>query len=264
MLRRPCLLLLLATSGTLAQTKAPEPLVHAQFRVLSIDGPILGAGYLEGKNLRRIDISGDAVLDSNGNTAPLQDRDIVYIYNKADLTGGVPNFGATPIATATVSQNDVTNGKITLTATSVFTQGTYTLVAISNSIDSAFVNWTEGGTPVSTAASYTFVLGKNRTLVANFTTLPTLKSITMPSTITGGTSVNGTVTLSKAAPPSGVVVTLNSSKMAVLSVPVSVTVPAGQSSASFIAGTTKPSASTKVTVSASYNGTTKSVTVTVK
>lgn len=60
MLRRPCLLLLFATSGTLAQTKAPEPLVHAQFRVLSIDGPILGAGYLEGKNLRRIDISGDA------------------------------------------------------------------------------------------------------------------------------------------------------------------------------------------------------------
>ena len=35
----------------------------------------------------------------NGNPAPLQASDIVYLYNKADLTGGVPNFGATPIAT---------------------------------------------------------------------------------------------------------------------------------------------------------------------
>ena len=48
-----------------------------------------------------VDISGNAVL-VNGNPAPLQANDIVYIYNKADLTGGVPNGGATPIATATV------------------------------------------------------------------------------------------------------------------------------------------------------------------
>jgi hypothetical protein len=31
-----------------------------------------------------------------------------------------------------------------------------------------FVNWTEGGTPVSNSASYTFSAGANRTLVANF------------------------------------------------------------------------------------------------
>jgi hypothetical protein len=39
----------------------------------------------------------------------------------------------------------------------------------------AFVNWTENGTPVSTAASYTFTASANRSLVANFT-LPTLQS----------------------------------------------------------------------------------------
>ncbi|NBX35044.1 hypothetical protein EBR16_06755, partial [bacterium] len=52
-------LLLVALSG-LAQTKEPGPTIHAKFRVLSLDGPILGAGYLEGKNLRRLDISADA------------------------------------------------------------------------------------------------------------------------------------------------------------------------------------------------------------
>ncbi|GHV53988.1 hypothetical protein FACS1894181_17880 [Bacteroidia bacterium] len=35
-----------------------------------------------------------------------------------------------------------------------------------------FVNWTEGGTPVLTSASYTFTLSGNRTLVANFELIP--------------------------------------------------------------------------------------------
>lgn len=37
----------------------------------------------------------------------------------------------------------------------------------------AFTNWTEGGTVVSTSASYTFVITTDRALVANFTALPT-------------------------------------------------------------------------------------------
>ncbi|MHB9055942.1 MAG: Ig-like domain-containing protein [Paludibacteraceae bacterium] len=36
----------------------------------------------------------------------------------------------------------------------------------------SFVNWTEGGVSVSTSASYTFIINGNRTLVANFKTLP--------------------------------------------------------------------------------------------
>ncbi|MCP5556900.1 MAG: InlB B-repeat-containing protein [Verrucomicrobiaceae bacterium] len=38
-----------------------------------------------------------------------------------------------------------------------------------------FVNWTEAGLAVSTAASYTFTAGEPRTLVANFAPLPTLQ-----------------------------------------------------------------------------------------
>ncbi|MEI7675593.1 MAG: starch-binding protein, partial [Bacteroidales bacterium] len=44
-----------------------------------------------------------------------------------------------------------------------------TVVATPNS-GYTFVNWTENGTQVSTSASYTFTVGGNRTLVANFST----------------------------------------------------------------------------------------------
>ena len=55
----------------------------------------------------------------------------------------------------------------------------------------AFVNWTEGGTPVSTSASYSFSITANRTLVANFT--QTFTITTSPSPSAGGsTSGDGT------------------------------------------------------------------------
>lgn len=52
--------LLFIAASTCAQVKDTLPLIHATFRVLSMEEAILGAGYLEGKDLRRLDISGDA------------------------------------------------------------------------------------------------------------------------------------------------------------------------------------------------------------
>lgn len=46
------------------------------------------------------------------------------------------------------------------------------------------VNWTEGGVETSTLADYTFTVGANRVLVANFATLPVVE-ITVPSVSTG-------------------------------------------------------------------------------
>jgi len=57
--RLPLPLLFIAASAC-AQVKDTLPLIHATFRVLSMEEAILGAGYLEGKELRRLDISGDA------------------------------------------------------------------------------------------------------------------------------------------------------------------------------------------------------------
>jgi len=74
-----------------------------------------------------------------------------------------------------------------------------------------------------------------------------------PSSVTGGSPSTGTVTLSMAAPPGGAAAFLSSSSAAA-SVPQSVVVPAGQTSASFAVTTFAVNASTFVTISASLGG----------
>jgi hypothetical protein len=84
-----------------------------------------------------------------------------------------------------------------------------------------------------------------------------------PATIKGGTSSQGTVTLSGPAPAGGALVKLASSKIAVATVPANVTVPAGSTSVTFTVTTKIVSASTKVGISASYAGVRKNATLTV-
>lgn len=57
---RPCLALLLAVAALSAQsTDKPAGRVRVKFRALSFDGAILGAAYLEGKDVRPLDLSAD-------------------------------------------------------------------------------------------------------------------------------------------------------------------------------------------------------------
>ncbi len=90
----------------------------------------------------------------------------------------------------------------------------------------------------------------------------TLSSVsTNPSSMTGGVSSQGIVTLSGAAPSGGAPVSLSSSNAAVASVPAGVTIPAGATTASFTISTTSVTASTAVTISASYSGVTRTATI---
>ncbi len=86
-----------------------------------------------------------------------------------------------------------------------------------------------------------------------------------PSSVIGGPlgSSTGTVTLSGPAPSGGAIVSLSSSNPSVASVPASVTVPAGATSATFTVNTSIVVGSTTVTISGSYNGTTQSASLTV-
>jgi hypothetical protein len=90
----------------------------------------------------------------------------------------------------------------------------------------------------------------------------TLSAVTVnPTSVTGGTAAQGTVTLSGAA-TSATVVNLSSSSAAA-GVPASVTVPVGASSAGFSINTTSVTSSTSVTLSAVSGGVTRSATLTV-
>src|SRR5208282_4817931 len=85
---------------------------------------------------------------------------------------------------------------------------------------------------------------------------PSLSLLSLnPTSVTGGGTSAGTVTLSGAAPAGGAVVTLTSSNTVAATVPTSVTVAAGATTANFTVTTTAVSSTTLVTISGAYNGT---------
>ena len=93
---------------------------------------------------------------------------------------------------------------------------------------------------------------------------PVLGSIDInPATVVSGDLSSGTVVLSSGAPDGGAVIALTSSNPAVASVPASATAPVNSFTASFTIATATLSATTVVTITASYNGTTRSGTLTV-
>ena len=99
---------------------------------------------------------------------------------------------------------------------------------------------------------------------AVLTVTPFLTSLTLnPVIVIGGNSSTGTVQLAAAAPSGGIQVSLSSSNSSVATVPSSVTVAAGATSAGFVVTTTAVSAETPVTISASYGGASYSPTLTV-
>jgi Beta-propeller repeat len=84
---------------------------------------------------------------------------------------------------------------------------------------------------------------------------PTLQSVTIsPSSVAGGSNTSGFVSLSGGAPAAGATVTLSSSNPAVASVPGSVTVASGSTAVGFTVGTTTVSTTTSVTITATYDG----------
>ncbi|PYT47751.1 MAG: hypothetical protein DMG44_17175 [Acidobacteria bacterium] len=92
----------------------------------------------------------------------------------------------------------------------------------------------------------------------------TLSSLSLnPTSVTGGNSSTGTVTLSGPAPTGGAIVALSSNNTTAARVPPSVTVAAGATSATFTVSTSAVTASTTVTISAAYGGTTRSASLTV-
>jgi len=103
------------------------------------------------------------------------------------------------------------------------------------------------------------------TAITQTSPLAGLASISLSSgTIVGGNPVTGTVTLTEPAGVNGAVVTLSSSNTTVASVPSTLTVPQGSTSATFSVTTKKVKSATAVVVSASYSGVSMNANLTVK
>ena len=76
----------------------------------------------------------------------------------------------TPPASFTISTSVSPVGAGTVGGSGVYSNGANVTVMATPNSGFAFVDWTEGGAPVSTSASYNFVAAANRSLVANFLT----------------------------------------------------------------------------------------------
>jgi hypothetical protein len=140
-----------------------------------------------------------------------------------------------------------------------------TATAPANSFTADFTITTS---PVTVATNVTITGsygGNTRTVTLSVTpnSGPILTNLVVsPSTVTGGSTAQGAVVLSAAAPADSTV-SLSSSKPAVASVPASVTVASGSQSGVFNITTTHVTASTQVTITATFNGTTKTAVLTV-
>jgi hypothetical protein len=164
------------------------------------------------------------------------------------VTGTVTLNGPAPVGGAQVALSD-NSGATSLPASVTVAAGA---TSATFSIGTSAV---ADNTAVTISASYG---GATRT--ASLTVLPAvLSSLTLnPTQVVGGLQGStGTVTLNGPAPAGGAVVALSSSSGAA-SVPGSVTIPAGATSATFIVNTAIVVVATNVTITGSYKGTTRS------
>jgi hypothetical protein len=153
-------------------------------------------------------------------------------------------------------------------------------------LSKAFSNGSPGTVPVTIPASVTVPAGQTSasfpigtssvtattnvrisaayngsTFAVDMTLFPLLGSVLFNGNVPGGSPATGTVNLSGPAPSGGLVVALSSGNTSLVTVPASVTVPAGQTSVAFTANTQPVTQTTGVVVSASAGGTTVSTTL---
>jgi subtilase family serine protease len=84
-----------------------------------------------------------------------------------------------------------------------------------------------------------------------------------PTTVNSGGSAVGTITLTGSAPSGGAYVTLSADTLGVVQIPPPVTIPSGGNTGTFSVGTLPVPSSTNVAITAGYNATAASATITV-
>src|SRR5882762_3028764 len=153
----------------------------------------------------------------------------------APSSGALVSLSSSNTAVATVPAN------VTVPAGATSATFTVTTLAVSAS------------TSVTISASYA---GVTKTASLTVTAQPpTLTSLVLsPTSVNGGSPSMGSVTLNAPAPSGGALISLSISNTVVATVPASVTIPAGATSATFTVTTLAVTSSTPITISASYAG----------
>ncbi len=192
-----------------------------------------------------------------------------------------PALSAIALTPTSVVGGNASQGTATLTSAAASGGAVVTLSSSNTSVATvpASVTVAAGATSVtftvstvsvttSTPATISGAFG-GATRTATLTVMPpaapaALSAVSVnPTSVTGGTSSQGTLTLTSAAPAGGFAVSLSSSSTAAATVPASVSVAQGATSAIFAIPTSAVTTSTPVTITASAGGVTRTATLTV-
>lgn len=194
----------------------------SEFQVLSAEGgPTM-------PTVSSLTLSPSTVVGGASSTAT------VVLSAAAPVGGTAVTLASSDTALATVPSS------VTVAAGSVSATFAVTTKAVPSSA-TATITATGGGSSVN--ATLSVIVAAN------------LSSLTLnPANVGGGAQSQGTVTLDAAAPSDGATITLTSSDPSVASVPASVVISTGQTSANFTVQTTSVGSQTSVQVLASYSG----------
>ena len=160
-------------------------------------------------------------------------------------------------ATKTLSQK-TGGGRWVVLGTYAFEAGTGGYVTVRNAGTTGYV--------IADAVRFRSVDGGATPVPSPPPPAPALSGLSVsPASVVGGSTPHpaGAVTLSAPAPAGGAVVALSSSAPGAAAVPSSVTVPEGQTGASFVVTTGPVAAATSVTVTASFGDVSKTASLTV-
>jgi hypothetical protein len=231
-------------------------------------GPIVAADFdADGKPDIALGVLGanprfDALRNSTGTTPPPPPAAPVLLSPANNATPAQPVFFDWTDVTAAVSYriqiDDSSNFSVPLVV-----DGTVTTPQLTAPTLAARRHWwrVQGINSAGVAGAWSAV---RRFTPQGAQTPASLSSLSLsPSTVVGGGTSQGTATLTSAAPAGGAVVTLSSGNPAVATVPSSVTVPGGSTSATFTVTTVAVTSSSTATVTGSYGGATRSATLTV-
>jgi hypothetical protein len=204
------------------------------------------------------------LLNSTGDAPPPTPSAPTLLSPAQDATPAQPvAFDWTDVAAATayrIQVDDSNNFSAPLAIDRVVTASQFTA---STPLNAGRRHWwrVRGINSAGTAGAWSSV---RRFTPGAFTQAASLAGIALnPTSLVGGTTSEGTASLTTAAPSGGAVVTLSSSNTSAATVPASVTVPAGAFSATFTVSTSSVTASMSVTISGAYGGATRSATLTV-
>lgn len=203
-------------------------------------------------------VSKTAALTVNPAAATVSLKSVTV--NPASVVGGAGVTGTVTLSGAAPAGGVV----VTLTSSSVSAKVPVSVTVPAGATSATFAITTVKVTAVASVNIRGTYNAVSQQAVLQVT--PTCAPITFvlnPTSVKGGASSTGTITLNGPAPAGGTVVTLKSSKTTAATVAASVTVPAGATTVTFTVSTKKVTATTSSTITVTAGGVSKTASLSV-